>query len=34
VSLRLPPRQGQHQRPGEAGSAVFRAEPLLRVDER
>jgi len=23
VSLLLPPRRGQHQRPGKAGSAVF-----------
>ncbi|RST52492.1 hypothetical protein EJI00_06715 [Variovorax sp. DXTD-1] len=30
VSLRQPPRRGQHQRPGKAGSAVFREETALR----
>ncbi len=31
VSLRQPPHRGQHQRPGKAGSAVFR-EAILAME--
>ncbi|RIX77536.1 hypothetical protein D3H34_18745 [Acidovorax cavernicola] len=32
VSLRQPPRRGQHQRPGKAGSAVFHEEADAALD--